>query len=135
MNLKKKKELARKTLKVGKERLIFLKPRLEEIKEAITKEDIRDLQKDGAIIIKNIRGRKKIKIKKRKKGAGKIKKKLNKRKMNYMVLTRKLRKYIFELKKQEKISKEEAKKLREKIRDKMFRSKAHLKEQIKTKWK
>jgi large subunit ribosomal protein L19e len=134
MKLKKKKELARKTLKCGKGRVIFLKPRLEEIKEAITKEDVRDLQKDGAIVIKNQKGRRKVKVKKRKKGIGKIKKKVNVRKRDYVILTRKLRKYVAELKKQKKISKEEAKELREKIRNKMFRSQAHLKEQIKTKW-
>lgn len=69
MNLKKKKQLAAKTLKVGKERILFLGPRIEEIKEAITKQDIRELKKDGAILIKEIKGRKKI-IKSRSKRGG-----------------------------------------------------------------
>ena len=55
MNLRKKKILAAKALKVGKERIIFLKPRLEEIKEAITKQDIKDLYKEGAIKIKEVK--------------------------------------------------------------------------------
>ncbi len=59
MNLEKKKKLAARTLNVGKERIIFLKSRLEEIKEAITRQDIKDLHKDGAIIIKEEKGRKK----------------------------------------------------------------------------
>ena len=133
MNLRKKKQLAAKTLKIGKNRILFLKPRLDEIKEAITKQDIRDLVKDGAIIIKQIKGRKKIKKRKRKKGFGNVKKKVKKRKESYVKVTRKLRKYLSELKRQGKISKEEVKDLRKKIRNKMFRSKSHLKEQIKVK--
>ena len=129
MNLRSKKELARKILGVGKEKIIFLKPRLDEIKEAITKQDIKDLLKDGAIAIKEPSGRRKVKIKKRRKGAGKVKKKVNRRKRDYIILTRKLRRYTSDLKKQGKISKEEAKEIRKKIRNKVFRSKAHLKEQ------
>jgi large subunit ribosomal protein L19e len=132
MNLKKKKALAKKTLKLGNKRIVFLKPRLEEIKEAITKQDIKDLHNDGAIIIKNPKGRKKIRKRKKARGPGKIKKKVNKRKQDYVVLTRKLRKHVREMKKQGKISKEEATEIRKKIRNKLFRSKNHLKEQIKT---
>ena len=54
MNLKKKKILAAKTLGVGRNRIRLLKSRLDEIKEAITKQDIRDLKNDGAILIKEI---------------------------------------------------------------------------------
>ncbi len=43
MNLRTKKELAAKALKVGKERIVFVEARLDEIKEAITKQDMRDL--------------------------------------------------------------------------------------------
>jgi len=68
MNLGKKKELAKRTLKVGKG----------EIKEAITKQDIRDLKREGAIVIKNIKGRRKVK-KKKKKGVGNIRKKIKTR--------------------------------------------------------
>ena len=60
MNLKTKKMLAQKVLKVGKERIVFLKPRLEEIKEAITRQDIRQLYDEGMIKIKEIKGRRKI---------------------------------------------------------------------------
>ena len=45
-------------------------------------------------------------------------------------MTRKLRGYVNEMKKQGKISKEEADKIRKKIRNKVFKSKAHLKEYI-----
>ena len=50
MNLSKKKKLAAKVFGVGKERIVFAKSRLNEIKEAITKQDIRDLKNDGAIL-------------------------------------------------------------------------------------
>jgi len=129
MNLNKKKSLAIRTLKVGKERIVFLKPRLDEIKEAITKQDIRDLQKEGAIVIKEIKGKKKVE-KKNNRSVGNIRKKVNRRKQDYVIMTRKLRKYVVEMKKQGKLSQEDVVDIRKKIRNKAFRSKAHLKEYI-----
>lgn len=130
MNLRKKKELAARTLKVGKDRIQFVQPRLEEIKSAITKQDIRDLKQDGAIIIKDIKGRKKNVKKKVRRTTGNIRKKVNKRKQEYVKMTRKLRSYVAELKKQGKLSKEEVDDIRKKIRNRIFRSKAHLKTYI-----
>ena len=132
MKLNKKKELAAKTLKVGKRRIILSEERLDEIKEAITKQDIKDLNKSGAIKIKEIKGRKKIKKRTTKRRAGKIKKKVNKRKQQYVKITRKLRAYIKELKNQGKIENEEYKDLRKKIRARDFKSKAQLKEYLKS---
>ena len=129
MNLGKKTALAARTLKVGKGRIVFVKSRLNEIKEAITKQDIRDLQKEGAIIIKGIKGRRKVK-KNKSRSPGNIRKKVNKRKKEYVIITRKLRKYVAELKKQGKISNESFKEIRKKIRNREFRSLAHLKEHI-----
>jgi len=130
MNLGKKKRLASRTLNVGKERIVFLASRLKEIKEAITKQDIRDLKKEGAIIVKEIKGRKKKKKLSKRKGFGKIKKKVNKRKEKYVIMTRKLRKYVTEMKKKGNISREEFYDVRKKIRNKAFRSKNHLKEYL-----
>lgn len=130
MNLKSKKELAARTLKIGKKRIIFLESRKDEIKEAITKQDIRDLIETKAIEIKGIKGRKKIQKSKNKKGPGKIKKKVNKRKKEYVALTRKLRKYANEIKNQGKINSEELKEIRKKIRNKQFKNKANLKRYI-----
>ncbi|MEM3091049.1 MAG: 50S ribosomal protein L19e [Candidatus Pacearchaeota archaeon] len=130
MNLRKKKELVKKTFGVGKDRIIFLESRLNDIKEAITKQDIRDLYKDGAIIIKSVKGRRKVIKKHKKKGVGKIRKKIKDRKRRYVLLVRKLRKYLSNLKREGKISKEDIKKLRKKIRNKEFKSKAQLKEYI-----
>jgi len=129
MNLKKKKELAKRTFNIGEDRIVFVKSRLDDIKEAITKQDIRDLKQDRAIIIKEKKGRKKTK-KRRKESRGNIRKKIKKRKKNYVILTRKLRKYVSEMKNQGKISKEEADDIRKKIKNKTFRSKSHLKEYI-----
>ncbi|HLC77887.1 MAG TPA: 50S ribosomal protein L19e [Candidatus Nanoarchaeia archaeon] len=130
MNLRKKKLLAMKALNVGKERIVFVKSRLDEIKEAITKQDIRDLHKEGAILIKNVQGRKTVKQTKKKRGSGKIRKKLNKRKENYIKLTRKLRKHASDLVKSSQLTREELIEVRKGIRNSVFRSKAHLKEQI-----
>lgn len=130
MNLSKKKELAARTLNVGAGRIVFVKERLEEIKEALTKQDIRDLKKDGAIVIKEIKGRKKNVARKRQRGPGKIKKKVNKRKQEYVTITRKLRNYIREMKKQGKVAADDVKDLRKKIRNRLFRSKAHLKDYL-----
>jgi len=137
MNLAKKKSLAIRTLKVGKERIIFLQSRLAEIKEAITKQDIRDLHKDGAILVKEIKGRKKVKRNTKKRGMGSIRKKVNKRKQEYVIMTRKLRRYVAEMKKQGKLSPKDIKDIRNKIRNKIFKSKAHLKKYIEglEKWK
>lgn len=130
MNLGKKKELAKRTLGVGKERIAFVESRLEDIKEAITKQDIKDLQSQGAIVIKPIHGRRKIKNKNKRRSTGNVRVRVNTRKHDYVVMTRKLRKHAAELKKRGEISKEEHEDIRKKIRNKAFRSKAHLKEHI-----
>ncbi|MFH1585425.1 MAG: 50S ribosomal protein L19e [archaeon] len=130
MNLGKKKQLAARTLKVGKERITFLKPRLEEIKEAITKQDIRDLKKDGAIIVKEPKGRLKNTKRKAKRSTGNIRKKVNKRKQEYVKMTRKLRAYTKAMKDRGEITKEEADEIRKKIRNRIFKSKRNLRDYI-----
>jgi len=129
MNLGKKKALASRTLNVGKERVFFVSSRIEEIKEAMTKQDIRDLHKSGAIMIKEVKGRARAK-KKVKKSQGNKRKNIKNRKKTYVILTRKLRKYVGELKSQGKISGEKSKEIRKKIRDKNYKSKAHLNLQL-----
>ena len=129
MNLNKKKELAKRTFGIGKDRIIFVDSRLEDIKEAITKQDIRDLRRDGAIIIREAGGRKKIKNKVRR-GRGNIRKGTKVRKRDYIILTRKLRKHTAELKKSGELSKENSDDIRKKIRNRIFRSKSHLREHI-----
>lgn len=131
MNLENKKELAKKTLKVGKGRIVFNIEGISEIKEAITKEDIRTLHSEGIITIKPVKGRRTVIKRKYKRGPGKIKMKVNKRKETYVKITRKLREYIMELKRREDISRELYIKLRKMIRMRAFKSKAYLKDYIK----
>lgn len=130
MNLRRKKELAAKTFNVGKDRIEFVEARKNDIKEAIAKEDMRQLKNDGAIKIKEIKGRTKVRKKKRR-TTGNVRKKVKTRKRDYVLLTRKLRRYIRELFKKGTITREEKKELRKRIRNKDFKSYAQLKEYIK----
>lgn len=125
MNLRNKKLLVARTLGVGVNRIIFR--RIDDIKEAITKQDIRDMIGNGAIMIKNIKGKRKKELRKRR-SAGKIKKKIRRRKQNYVKITRKLRNYAKQLLMQGKLNKETYRKLRKQIKSKIFRSKSHFKE-------
>ncbi len=131
MNLTKKKELASKALRVGKNRLIFKMENLSEIKEAITRQDIRSLHSEGIISIKPVKGRRKVVRRKTRRGPGKIKKKINKRKQVYVKITRKLRKYVMELRNRGVLDRELYWSLRKKIRMRDFRSKASLKDYLK----
>ena len=127
MNLGKKKSLAARTFGVGESRIEFVKPRLDEIKEAITKQDMRDLYKDGAIRIKNIKGRKTV-VRKKRRSTGNIKKKIKGRKREYVITTRNLRKHVKENK--NKMTAKEIEDIRKKIRNRFFKSKSQLKEYI-----
>ena len=104
--------------------------KLADFKEAITKQDIKDLNKDKAILVKAVKGRKKNDKKPGSRSPGNVRKKVNKREQEYVIMTRKLRSYVAEMKKQGKLSPEDIKGIRNKIRNKIFRSKAHLKEYI-----
>ncbi|MEK6859996.1 MAG: 50S ribosomal protein L19e [Nanoarchaeota archaeon] len=130
MNLRNKKELAAKALGVGKNRIWFNPESLAEIKEAITKEDIKSLFADGIIRIKPVKGRKIIVRRKIRRGPGKIKKKVKTRKQDYVKITRKLRKYVRKLKMDGSIGREEYIRLRKKIRMREFKSRANLGEYV-----
>ena len=130
MKLNTKKNLAVRTLGVGKGRIVFVKSRLDEIKEAITKADVKQLKEEGAIVIKEVGGRKKVVKRKRKRGPGKIKKKVNKRKQEYVKMTRKLRAHIKPLKEKGKLSREDFLDIRKRIRNRKFSSLKNLKDHI-----
>lgn len=130
MKLEKKKALAAKTFGVGKDRIVFNKEMLAEIKEAISNQDMRDLASQGAIFIKEIKGRKKKEKRKTRRRQGSIKKSMKRTKTHYVILTRKLRKYLAELRRKELISEENYQTLRKEIRASIFKSKSHLKERI-----
>ena len=129
MKLDKKKQLAARTLGISKERIIFNINRLEEIKEAITKQDIKDLLNNKAISIKEIKGRK-TKVKKKRRRQGSIKKKPNKSKREYVLSVRKLRRNILSLKNQGKISSAFYKELRKDIKTRKIKDIAQLKEKV-----
>lgn len=128
MQLAKKKELVSRVLNIGKGRVIFVEGRLGEIKEAITRQDILDLYKAGAIKIKEIKGRRKHEKRKNRRREGKVKKKVNNSKREYIIMTRKLRKYSGFLLRTKKIDKEKHNQIRRMIRVKKFKSKRHLNE-------
>jgi large subunit ribosomal protein L19e len=130
MNLDKRKALAAKVLGVGKNKVLFDETKLAEIKEAITKQDIRDMYADGIIMIREFPGRLKFIKRTTKRGPGKIKLKIRPGKAEYIILVRKLRFFVKELLKQGKIDKAKFLDLRKKIRAGVFKSKAQLKEHI-----
>jgi large subunit ribosomal protein L19e len=130
MNLSNKKALASKVLKVGKGRIVFTEENLNEIKEAITRQDILELYNSKAIQIREIRGRKTRIKRKHRRGKGKIKKTINTRKRDYVNLTRKLRVFAKHLSKTEKIDGEKFRRIRKMIKAKKFKSKRHLNETL-----
>lgn len=133
MNLRKKKELAAKTLNVGKKRIIFVKSRLDEIKDAITKQDIRDLHSGEAILIRQISGRKIVSKKGKRRSTGNTRKKIRNNKQKYVLLTRKLRKHLNEeVNKNRNIPKEQIYKIKKKIKNREFKNKSNFNEYLKS---
>ena len=130
MNLRKKKKLAAKTLGVGKNKIIFVKSRIDEIKDAITKQDIRDLLSEGAILIKQASGRKKVKKIRKRRSVGNIRKKIRNEKRKYIFLTRKLRNHLNEQNKIKKISREQIEEIKKKIKNKEFKNKSNFNEYL-----
>ncbi|MEM3122058.1 MAG: 50S ribosomal protein L19e [Candidatus Pacearchaeota archaeon] len=126
MKLDVKKKLAAKTLGVGLDRIAFNHERIDEIKEAITRQDIRDLVKNNSIIVKDIKGRRKNTKRKNRRREGSIKKKVRNRKQEYVKITRRLRNYLKELKKQGKINRDDYYRIRKEIKNKKFKSKKSL---------
>ncbi len=130
MNLEKKKSLAARTMNVGRDRIVFNTYRLEEIKEAITKQDIKDLISSRAILIREIKGRKKLVRRATRKRGGSKRKTIKKGKRGYIIITRKLRNYLSSLKKKQALSNSNFYVLRKEIRARSFDSLAELKERI-----
>ena len=130
MNLNKKRELVARTLDIGKGRIVFNTNRLDEIKEAITKQDIKDLVYSKAIILKEKKGRRTKSKRKTRIRQGSRRRKIVDKKREYIIITRKLRKYITYLKKQSKISKEIYLNLRKEIKARTIKSLVQMKERI-----
>ena len=138
MDLKSRKRIAAQLLKVGINRVKFDQERLEEIKEAITKADIRALIIDKAIQAKPKKGSSKSRIRKanvqrkkgRKAGAGSRKGKRTARlsdKAKWMSRIRTQRNFIKELKNKKIIAPQVYHSLYRKSKGGFFRSKRHIK--------
>lgn len=130
MNLSKKKELIARTFNVGRDRIVLNTERLQDLKDAITKQDMKDLLKDKAITVKEIKGRRKLKKRKTRRRVGSRKKNIKDRKQEYMTLARKLRSYLFRLRKKNQIEREDYIKLRQEIKANSFRSLAQFKQRL-----
>jgi len=138
MNAKTQKRLAAKIAKRSSKKVKLNPARLAEIKEAITKVDIRSIFKQGLIEteknkgISRVRAKKRAlqKVKGRRKGHGTRKGSSNARfpsKEAWMNRIRLQRELLLELKKKKKISQEVYKDLYLKAKGGFFRSKRHLK--------
>ena len=138
MNLKMQKRVTASLLDVGAKRIWFDPNRLDEIKEAITKADLRSLIKDKAIQIKNRRGiskgRAKKNIQQKKKGRrhgkgsrqGKRTTRMP-RKTSWISRVRLQRQFANYLREKKLIALETYRDLRSKIGGGYFRSKRHIK--------
>ena len=133
-NLESRKQLESRLFGVGKNKIYFDEAHISEIKEAITKQDLRDLLAEGIIQIKEAHGRLVKPKRTTRRGPGKIKRKLKIKKSGYVIITRKLRRYIGELRKQGKLNTEKYMELRKKIKARTFKDKAHLKDYIEGKY-
>jgi len=93
MKLTTQKRMAADLLEVGENQVVFDNLRLDEIKQAITKQDIRELVKDRAIRIRP--GKKKVvKVRRKRTGAGRRKFMVKTRKRDYINKIRKIRRYV-----------------------------------------
>ena len=129
MNLRNKKKLVARTFNVGIDRVIIKEGN--EIKEAITRQDINDLVLRGLIEIKCQKGTKKKIRRKLRRRSGSVKFTVGTRKRDYMTLVRKLRGHLKSLKRKGLIGKEKFYELMKKVKAKDFRSLPYLKEAIK----
>lgn len=138
MKIGAQKRLAGSILKCSPKRIRFDTERLEEIKESITKADIKSLIKDDAISklketgVSRVRARKRKvqKSKGRRRGAGKKKGRKTARlprKEAWMNRVRKQRGFIKELRENKVIDPETFRSLYKKIKGGFFRSKRHVK--------
>jgi len=138
MNLRNQRTVSGDVLKVGRNRVWFDKNRLAEIKEAITKEDIRGLikrnliQKRPEVGTSRVRARKRIVQRRKGRQQGKGKRKGVRtarlgRKEAWMIQVRGQRDFIKELKGKELIDVSTYRNLYSKVKGGYFRNKRHIK--------
>ncbi len=133
-NLNSKKIMAAKVLGVGKNKVWFDPSRLNEINEAITKQDIADLIKNKAIKrkpetgVKRRAGKRKLKRKGRKRKQGKIKMRIHKE--NYPKRIRRLRSFLRKLRNENKIQKKEYRRFYLLLKAGELKNKQHILEKV-----
>jgi len=138
MKLKAQKRLASQILKCSEKRIVFDSGRLEDIKEAITKADIRGLVSNKVITKKPVKGVSKVRARKRKeqkrkgrqKGFGSKKGKKGARlpqKKAWMNKVRIQRRFIKHLRGKKAIDKKNYQSIYLKIKGGFFRSNRHIK--------
>lgn len=137
MNLKLQKKLASRVSKVGLGKVCLDSDAREELKEAITKEDIRTLIDEGVIKIKSKSGVSRVRAKAkdsqkrkgRRKGQGKRKGKKSARidpKRKWINQVRSQRELLKSLKEKDQIKEKYYREIYTKIKGNFFRSKRHL---------
>ncbi len=137
MNLRSQRRMAAEVLKVGKSRVWIDPDRVEDVSEAITKQDIRNLVESGVIKKKDKKGtskgrfreKQRQKKKGRRKGHGKRKGKKGarkKRKDKWKERIRSLRKELKRMRDEEEITRSEYRQLYRKAKGGFFRNKKHM---------
>lgn len=137
MNVKIQKRIASKLLKAGSKKVVFDEDKLPEIKEAITKKDIRNLISRGIMTAKKERGisryraRRRLiqKRKGRRSGEGSRKGKRGarlSRKKKWMLAARIQRDFIKNLRDKEMVNRSDYGNMYKKIKGGFFRSKRHI---------
>lgn len=138
MNLKSQKRMAAEVMDIGKNRVWIDPDRVNDIEEAITKQDIRNLIESGVIKKRKVKGTSKgrarnkssQKKKGRQKGHGKRKGNKGarkKRKDSWKEKIRAIRKELRTMRDNEDISKSEYRQLYKKAKGGFFRNKKHMK--------
>ena len=138
MNLRNKKTLLSKKLGAGKKRIWFNPEKLNDIKEAITSEDLQSLMNEGIVTVKQKTGQSRArardvltqKRKGRRQGIGSRKGRSSARspsKREWIAKIRSQRRLIQELIEKESIARETYQDLRKKSKSGFFRNKRHIK--------
>jgi large subunit ribosomal protein L19e len=138
MKLHVQKRLAASVSKRSKKKISIDNSRLEDVKEAITRFDIKSLIKDKAIKVKPIKGSSKVRTRKiqeqkkkgRRKGHGSRKGKATarlSRKESWMIRIRNQREFLHELKSKNMLENKDFRDLYNKAKGGYFRSKRHIK--------
>ncbi|MBM3308814.1 MAG: 50S ribosomal protein L19e [Candidatus Altiarchaeales archaeon] len=141
MNLKNQRRIAAKLLKVGLNRVQFNKERVSDAGEALTREDVRSLIKNGVITIRPEKAISRYRARKaqkqREKGSGRGHgKRRGKRKTRtggkeaWIKKVRALREELAKLKEEKKIDKNQYRSIYRQIKGNLYHSRRHLRESL-----